>query len=113
MRRFPEWKELEKLVKKKYAGFISIIGLGIEKYLELGGARVWLKIRMYDFMIGYGRSSQTAIRRAIRTVEANKEAKYALTVFTGRVLFQDNKKHAKEIENELRIIEECAFKLPR
>ncbi len=62
MRRMQEWKELEKLVKKKYAGYISIVGLGIEKYLDLGGAQVWLKITKYTFLIGHGSSSQIALR---------------------------------------------------
>ncbi len=108
-----KWEELEKIVKKKYAGYISIIGLGIEKYMDLGRAQVWLKIRKYTFLIGHGCSRRVAINRAIESIKANKEAEYALTVFTGRVLFTDNKKHAKEIENELRIIKECALKLPR
>lgn len=114
MQWIKKWEELEKLVKKKYEAYCDLVWLKLDHAIYQGGTQIQLSIRKYDFMIGHGPSRYIAINRAIRTIKENKEAKYAFTVFTGRLLFigkeMGNQKDEKEIKDELRIIEDCAFK---
>lgn len=114
MQWIKKWEELEKLVRKKYEAYCDIIWLKMDHAIYQGGTQIHLSIRKYDFLIGHGLSRHSAINRAIRTIKENRESKYALTVFTGRMLFigekMENKKDEREIEDELRIIEDCAFK---
>lgn len=109
-----KWEKLEKLVNKKYEAYCDIVWLKMGYAIYQGGTQIHLSIRKYDFLIGHGPSRYSAINRAIRTIKENKEAKYAITVFTGRLLFigekMGNKKDEREIKDELRIIEDCTFK---
>lgn len=103
-----KWRELEKLVWKKYACYVSIIGLRLHQFNEHKGARVELVVRRYAFHIGHGKSRITAITMAIRAIQANNELRMAVTVDEGRLLFINQPEDAEKMKDEIRIINECA-----
>ena len=103
-----KWRELERLVDKKYERHISLIGLRLTQFGEYKGAHVHLMIRKYAFLIGHGHSRLAAINKALRVIKNNKELHGLVNVDAGRLLFLDQLKTIKKIKDEIRIIKECA-----
>ena len=102
-----KWRELERLVDRKYEAHISQVGLSIEQFNEaqLRYFQVHLTILKHSFCIGVGRPRVAAISDAIETLLKNEELHRFGTAHTSVLV----KLTSVKVANELGIIKACAF----
>ena len=102
-----KWRELERLVDKKYEAHISQVGLTIDQFNEapLRYFQVHLNILQHSFCIGVGRPRVAAISDAIEAVRKNEELHRFGIAHTSMLV----KLSSKKVVAELGIIKACAF----
>src|SRR3989344_8870677 len=84
-----KWRELEKLVDKKYEEYCAVVGLSIHQFNEpaMRHFHIHLTFRNTcsgELYIGGGNSRLAAINQAIATIKANKEAELSQVHYVKR-----------------------------
>ena len=104
-----KWRELERLVDRKYEAYCAVVGLSIHQFNEPAIRHFKIHLTFHDaacgeLFLGDGTSRFAAICQAIKTVKENKESTLSLTHFAKHPI------HEHEMRQIQVILKATAFK---